>query len=216
MSATELRGKQFTDASRCTINPMRTLVAILALSLFTTIGPANAETEAQPTFAHALFMEGLETPMVLVGSAERSYQFVTYYDCAIYAPNGIKTVNRIVSEVTPKRLELVWRIPSLSRERIETYWREQIKGSFQDEGALLRNWQRVEQFADKVGGLTRGQRLAFNFLPDAGTRVYLDDEPLTTLVGVEFNRAVWDIWLQEKGQPGTWRDFRSKLLGIDQ
>ena len=66
----------------------------------------------------------------------------------------------------------------------------------------------VERFIDVFGAARNGQVILFDYIPDAGMRIFVDDRPAGQLAGMEFNGVLLSIWLGEKAP----RDFREALL----
>ena len=66
----------------------------------------------------------------------------------------------------------------------------------------------IERLVQALPAAQRGQRLVFDYVPDAGMKVLVDDRPLVQLAGVEFNRSVLAVWLGATAPA----DFRAALV----
>jgi hypothetical protein len=64
---------------------------------------------------------------------------------------------------------------------------------------------KVEHFVSTLPAATRGQNLVFDYVPDAGMRILVDDQPVLQMAGVEFNRTLLAVWLGP-GAPAYLRD----------
>jgi hypothetical protein len=61
-----------------------------------------------------------------------------------------------------------------------------------------------------MGKIAKGGVVQLDYLPDVGTRVWLNQRLLGTVAGEAFNRSVLKIWL---GDHPTQADLKKALLG---
>ncbi|HSX61934.1 MAG TPA: chalcone isomerase family protein [Tahibacter sp.] len=185
---------------------MRTLrgFALLLLSLFAST--AGAVTVAGHEFADRMNVPGVGNNLRLSGAAVLDRNFVPFYAAALYLPNSVRSLEQLQSGLSPYRIIVVWQIPELEETRVEDYWR---KAFTEAAGAdrLGRIKSGVERFVEMFGPARHGQVILFDYIPDAGMRVFIDDKPAGQMPGVEFNTVLLSIWLGEKAP----RDFRTAL-----
>jgi hypothetical protein len=186
---------------------MSTLRALpLLLSCF--IGAsASAATVGGRDFPERLSVPGVGNNLHLSGAAILDRNYVPFYAAALYVPPSVRTADQLLSGMSPFRMTVVWQIPALDDERVDDYWRK----AFADvAGAerLPRIKGQVERFVAIFKDARHGQTILFDYIPDGGMRIYVDDQPSGQLAGVEFNRTLTAIWLGDQAP----REFRSALL----
>ena len=102
---------------------------------------------------------------------------------------------------------MVWQIPALDDAHVDEYWRKAFAEAAGSPGKLERVKAGVDRFLAVFGEARHGQVILFDYIPDAGMRIFVDNKPAGQLAGMEFNSALLSIWLGEKAP----RDFRRAL-----
>jgi len=178
----------------------------LTLSLLLVASTADATTVAGHDFAERINVPGVGNNLRLSGAAVLDRNFVPFYAAALYVPTSVRNLDQLQSGLSPYRMVVVWQIPALDEDHVEEYW---LKAFTDAAGAerLGRIKSGVERFAELFGAARHGQVILFDYMPDAGMRIFVDDKPAGQLPGVEFNMALLSIWLGEKAP----RDFRTAL-----
>lgn len=178
----------------------------LVLSLLSVL-PASAATVGGREFPEHISVPGVGTNLRLSGAAVLDRNFVPFYVAALYLPPSVRSTDQLLSGMSPYRVTIVWQIPALDAARVDDYWRK----AFTDAAGadrLPRIRGQVDRFLAIFEGATHGQTVLFDYIPDAGMRVFVDDKPAGQLAGVEFNRVLVSIWLGERAP----KDFREALL----
>ncbi len=165
-------------------------------------------TERNVRFDTAVVTPGFDQPLRLAGTATWTHRFLPLFMAGLYVPQGTAP-ERIDDELTPRRLELVWRNKLLSSERIADWWRQHLQQGFDDPEALQLNRARIDQYVKIMAGLSPAKRWVLEYQPDAGTVLYVDGSKALHFVGSEINRALWNIWLGPQASPA----FRNHLTG---
>lgn len=145
-------------------------------------------------------------PLALNGAGVHTrYFFVDLYVAALYLPAPMRDVGTLLTHDGPQRLLLHF-LRDVSPARTREIWeRLGSNGDFEH----LR--QRREQFASVFKqGLKRGDELAFDYLPGAGTYVRLNGRTKALIPGADFHAALLKIWL---GQRPASRGLKRELLG---
>ena len=70
--------------------------------------------------------------------------------------------------------------------------------------------QQIDTFNQFYRDIESGDRYSLTYLPERGTELALNGEPLGTMPGDEFASALFGIWLGEKPLDET---LKKKLLG---
>jgi hypothetical protein len=178
----------------------------LALSLLLVASGADATTVGGHDFAERINVPGVGNNLRLSGAAVLDRNFVPFYAAALYLPSSVRNLDQLQSGLSPYRMVVVWQIPALDEAHVEEYWRKAFTDAAGPE-RLGRIKSGVDRFVEIFGEARHGQMILFDYMPDAGMRIFIDDKPVGQLPGVEFNMALLSIWLGEKSP----RDFRTAL-----
>ena len=100
---------------------------------------------------------------------------------------------RVSAARRPCRLRLIWALPQLDKPGVVDYWAKALKEAGGESYARIK--PKAEHFAGVLPAATRGQNVVFDYVPDAGMRVMVDDQPVVQMAGVEFNRTLLAVWL---------------------
>lgn len=145
--------------------------------------------------------------LMLSGSASLQRNFVPFYSGALYAPLSVRSVDQLLSGMSPCRIRLIWALPELDKSAVQEYWSKALQAAAGTEN-FPRVKGQVERLVQSLPAAKRGQNVIFDYVPDAGMRVLVDDQPVAQLAGVEFNRTLLGVWIG----PSAPKDFRSSLI----
>ena len=177
----------------------------LALSLL--LGSAaQAASIGGHEFPERIDVPGVGNNLRLSGAAVLDRNFVPFYAAALYLPASVRNMGQLKSGLSPYRMTLVWQIPAFDDAHVDDYWRK----AFADAAGtdkLKRIKSGVDRFVEVFGEARHGQVILFDYIPDAGMRIFVDDKPAGQLPGVEFNIILLSIWLGDKAP----REFRTAL-----
>lgn len=179
----------------------------LALLLLFIAPVIRAATVGGHNFADRINVPGVGTNLRLSGAAVLDRNFVPFYAAALYLPASVHSLDQLQSGLSAYRVTVVWQIPALDETRVDDYWRKAFAIAAGPE-RLKRIESGVERFVDVFAGARHGQVILFDYIPDAGMRIFVDDKPAGQLAGVEFNSVLLSIWIGEKSP----REFRTALL----
>lgn len=167
--------------------------------------PASAQSDAAAGFAETVPGTSGVT-LRRIGTATVDRNFVPLYAIALYAPQSVRNVDQIRGALSVCRLSLFWFVPELDAAAVQDYWRHALENA-----AGKDNYPRIQPQAERLaqvfGSLKRGQHIVFDYVPDAGMRVLIDDRFVIQLAGIEFNRTLLEVWLGEHAAP----DVRANL-----
>lgn len=183
------------------------MFVLRALLLLLLVSTANAAAVGGHEFAERITVPGVGSNLRLSGAAVLDRNFVPFYTAALYLPASVRNTDQLLSGLSPYRITLIWDIPALDAARVDDYWRKAFAASAGPE-KLDRIKSGVERFLDVFGAARNGQVILFDYIPDAGMRIFVDDKPAGQLAGVEFNTALLSIWLGDKAP----REFREALM----
>lgn len=136
----------------------------------------------------------------------RYLKLIKAYVGALYLPPD--TPGSQALDDLPRRLVLEYRV-AISAEDFAKATRESIR---KNESPEL--FQTLEADIEALNRLYRdvsaGDRYALTYLPGKGTELSLNGQPLGTLEGAAFSRALFAIWI---GDTPIDKTFRDRLLG---
>jgi hypothetical protein len=176
------------------MNALMTRLAALCLLLGT--GIASAQTSEAPADWHFPPEESAlddGSRLHLVGSATFQRNFVPFYSIALYAPISVRSRDQVLSGLSPCRLRLIWALPELDQNGVRAYWGKALADAGGERYPRVK--AKAEHFVSTLPAATRGQNVVFDYVPDAGMRVLVDDQPVLQMAGVEFNRTLLAVWL---------------------
>lgn len=178
----------------------------LVFFLLTTVAAAAA-TVGGHEFAERIDVPGVGNNLRLSGAAVLDRNFVPFYAAALYLPTAVRSEEQLLSGLSPYRVVLVWQIPALDDAHVDEYWRKAFAEAAGSADKLERVRAGVDRFVAVFGEARHGQVILFDYIPDAGMRIFVDNKPAGQLAGMEFNAVLLSIWLGEKAP----RDFRRAL-----
>jgi hypothetical protein len=146
-------------------------------------------------------------PLGLNGAGvHRRYLFIELYVAALYLAEPKRKADTLLAADDPQRLLLHF-LRDVSPERTHRLW-EKIGANGSDFEQLRARRDRFESVFNQ--GLKKGDEIAFDYLPGAGTYVRLNGQTKTVIPGEDFYDALLRIWLGEK--PAS-RKLKRALLG---
>ena len=146
-------------------------------------------------------------PLELKGTAVLTYlMFIKAYAGALYLPDEVEGKHALTD--VPRCLTLEYRV-AIKAEDFATATSESILKSEGSEAYRV-----LEPDINRLNRLYRdvrpGDRYALTYMPDNGTELSLNGQPLGKITGRDFSRAVFSIWL---GPTPIDKRFRDQLTG---
>lgn len=134
------------------------------------------------------------------------------YEVTFYLPYGANVLSDTKEGLYPMRFELTWH-EDYSVEKVRELMLFQLESHFDDpEGFKLYN-NFIQIFLKKLKSAKKGDVWLFENYPDEGTRLFIKEKKIHHLIGVEFNRAMYQSWLNEN--PILTSQLLSKLIKIN-
>jgi len=171
------------------------------------VGPGQAVEIKGVRFSDTVVVE--QSALELKGVAVLKWAMLfDVYAGALYLPRGV--LGQSWSNDIPKRLEL-------------SYFREiEGKGFAEASDKLLQDtllpaeYQALEKRLQTFYGFFRdvnpGDRYSINYIPEMGTELRLNEQPLGRVLGADFSAAYFGLWL---GDEPISKGFRNRLLESD-
>lgn len=132
--------------------------------------------------------------LVLNGAGIRKKFFVKVYVGALYLTKKQTTVAQILSDPESKRIVMSFLYKEVSAEKLVSGWNEGFdsNNSAEELGVLQ---DRIEQFNSFFTTVHKGDVIRLDYIPEQGTRVWINDKLKGTVAGEDFSRALLKIWL---------------------
>lgn len=140
------------------------------------------------------------------------------YVIGLYLPSRKRTAAEVVQESGPRRLMI-----SMLRNVSATDFRDSLTAALADardagdmhqRQDVMAQMSRVSDAMSRSGrGLERGDQLTLDWLPDKGTVIAINQQPvMAPLPGADFYNALLDEWIGDKPTDAA---LKPKLLGSD-
>lgn len=170
-------------------------------------GLAQAAEVKGVHFSDSLVVEQVELKLNGVAVLKWAMLFDVYAG-ALYLPGGVP--GQAWSKDVAKRLEL-----SYFRE-IEAEGFAEASDRILQDNLLPAEYQplakRLQTFYGFFRDVKPGDRYSINYIPEKGTELRLNEQPLGQVPGADFAAAYFGIWL---GAEPISKEFRNRLLAID-
>ena len=180
------------------------LVVIMFVAM---VGLAQAVAIKDVRFSDTLVVEQAELKLYGVAVLKWAMLFDVYAG-ALYLPSGVP--GQAWSSDVAKRLEL-----SYFRE-IEAKGFAEASDKILQDNLLPTEYQtlakRLQTFYGFFQDVKTGDRYSINYIPEKGTELRLNEQPLGSVPGADFAAAYFGIWL---GAEPISKDFRNILLQSD-
>lgn len=148
----------------------------------------------------------------LNGAGLRSIFFIKLYVAALYLESKKTTAEAILADRGAKRIELHVVGGETGSERLMHGYRNGIEKNHNEEqlAKLKERMTALEKLFGDIKTVTRGDVIAFDWLPGVATRVSLNGRELGRIEGEDFYRALLSIWI---GENPVMDRLKKELLG---
>jgi len=149
--------------------------------------------------------------LTLNGAGVRSKFFFKIYVGALYLPTKMSTVDAILSSSGANRVSMHFLYDEVSKEKLVDGWNDGFENnSTEEEMAALRT--RLDAFNAMFRTVHENDVIQFDYIPDIGTSVYVNNEKKGTIEGADFNKALLKVWLGEEPADD---DLKEGMLGLE-
>lgn len=186
------------------------LIAGLCLAF----GIAPADARAGKTLAAlqqepSTRLDGVD--LLLNGAGLRNFLFLDVYVIALYLPQRASDTRAVLNNDLPRRVRITL-LRDVSAERDLEFLLEGLKlNNTPDELAAIQlQLDHFLRMIRSLGTIPKGSYVQLDYLPHAGTRVWLNQRLLGNIPGTAFNRSLLKVWL---GEQPTQASLKRALLG---
>lgn len=164
---------------------------ILAVGSFST----QAKEVAGVDLEEVARMSVANTELILNGAAVRKEAQHAVYIGGLYLANQSSSLEEIIKDPNPKRFLFYCSTSKIPAKRLIRAWRQGFNINYSAE-ELKELEPLIEEFT-KVwqNGLTSGDEVWVDYIPEVGTRITLNGEVVSEIKGKEFYTAFLKTWL---------------------
>lgn len=135
--------------------------------------------------------------LVLNGAGIRKKLFIKVYVGALYLTMKRATVGEILNDPGAKRITMNFLYKEVSAEKLITGWNEGFSNNTtQEEFTKLQD--RINQFNLLFDTVRKGDVIQLDYMPQEGTKVWINDTLKGSVPGEDFSQALLKIWLGSK------------------
>ncbi len=156
--------------------------------------------------AWAVEIEGVSVPervnvagkvLQLNGAGVRTKLFFDIYVGALYLSERATSAREAIDAKGPKRISMSFLYAEVSSKKLVKGWNEAFKKNQSKEMmAILK--ERLDRFNSLFVTAQKGDLFTFDFLEDGSTVVTLKGKRAGVIPGIDFQRALLEVWLGKK------------------
>jgi len=147
--------------------------------------------------------------LVLNGAGIRKKLFMKIYVCALYLTAKRTAASEILADPEAKRIVMSFLYKEVGVERQVEGWNKGFRDN--NSGEELKGLQdRINLFNSLFTTVRKGDVIRFDYMPEEGTQVWINDTLNGTVPGEDFFAALLKIWLGPKPAEANLKDA---LLG---
>lgn len=186
---------------------MKTLAALALPILLSTALPAPARTLEGVNLPETLALAGEKQPLVLNGAGLRTKYLFKIYVGALYTASPVTEAGRVLDAAAPRVMRMQF-LRALRADQMATGWKEGFAAN-QSAERMKALAARLAQFNQLMHDVKINDVLQINLQSDGTTQVLLNDQPLGSVPGADFQRAVLEVWL---GRSPADKDLKAAVL----
>ena len=145
------------------------------------------------------------TALHLNGAGIRKKAFFKIYVAGLYMPSHQTTPDHIVNLAGPKRIHMHFLYKEVKQEKLIKGWQEGFRNNLDDAG-FEELAPRLTKFNSLFRTMKRGEVIDLDYLPNVGTRVWINGELKGQIEGAEFYSALLKVWLGESPADANLKD----------
>ena len=161
------------------ITQMKYLKIIPVILLLSWLQPLNARNIEWVSLGYYDFTQG----------------YKTLYRLNLEVPRGVHDIYDIKKGQQIMRFKLTWLPPKTSQKNVKNHFVELLESQFESVEDLKFNQTTLNRLYDKLPEALRHDEWIFEYSPDAGTKLYIADKKIHSMIGSEVNNALHHSWL---------------------
>ena len=137
------------------------------------------------------------THWVNIGEGTYAQGFLFPYRVKLFVPYGVRDINDIKEGVIPLKFELDWLLIKSSQKEVKKIFTNQIREYYSTLESYKLSKNIINLFLTKLPVVNKHDLWVFEYYPDEGTKLYINNKLIHQLIGAEFNRALIQSWLNK-------------------
>jgi len=134
---------------------------------------------------------------VAIGQDTYQTGFIYPYKLQLSVPYGIRDIAELKQGLLPMRFDLTWLPNITTKKEIKQLFNNQLEEKFDSVESFKLSKNLIHLFLRKLPEASRHDRWIFEYYPDVGTKLFIQDKKIYHLVGAEINRALIDSWINK-------------------
>lgn len=134
---------------------------------------------------------------VEIGEGTYKAGFIYPYKVQLSVPYGVRNIAELKQGLLPMRFELTWLPMTTSKKEIKKLFSNQLEEKFDSVASFKLSKNLIYLFLRKLPETKRHEHWVFEYYPDRGTKLFIQDKKIYHLVGAEINRALIDSWINK-------------------
>ena len=193
--------------------PCSGLIASLSFAIACASQPVLADSRSVVFQEHRVQpnvrVDGVD--LVLNGAGLRNFMFFDVYVMALYLPKRVTDAHAVLRQDLPRRLQITFLRDVVTERDVDFLMDGLVENNTPEELTVIQpQLDHFLRIVRAMGKVAKGGVVQLDYLPNVGTRVWLNQRLLGTVAGAAFNRSVLKIWL---GDHPTQADLKRALLG---
>lgn len=169
---------------------------LLGLFLLTGLATAQAREVAGVEIPESAKTHTADRTLVLNGAGVRRKYFIGIYVGALYLPQPARDAQTVLDMPGAKRFSMHFIYSEVKPDKLVPAWNQGFEDNLSPE-ELRALRLRIANFNGMFPVLYKGDRVDIDFVPGAGTQVWVNDTLRGKVAGDDFARALLRIWLGE-------------------
>ncbi len=132
---------------------------------------------------------------VKLGQMDVSQGYKTLYRLKLETPKGVHNADDIKRGMQVMRFHLTWLPPEVDAQEVKDHFKALITAEFDDPEDLKFNQIIIDKLIKKLPETKRHDVWFFEYSPDAGTAVFVQNKKVHNIIGAETNAALHKAWL---------------------
>lgn len=153
-----------------------------------------------------------EISWVEIGEGTYDHGFIFPYKIKLFVPIGVRNIADLKEGLLPMRFQLDWLPIELSQEKVKDIFLNQLKNHFNNPEGYKLSVNIIEYFLKKLPEVKKHNIWLFEYFPDEGTKLFIQNEKIHQLVGAEINRALIQSWVNKN--PMLTSNLFNRLLKV--
>lgn len=145
------------------------------------------------------------TTLHLNGAGIRKKVFFKIYVAGLYLPVAQTTPNAIFELSGPKRVHMHFLYKEVEQEKLINGWLDGFQNNL-DKSSFDKLAPRLTKFNSLFRTMKRGEVIDLDYLPNVGTRVWINGVLKGQIEGAEFYSALLKVWLGESPADANLKD----------